>query len=124
MTFEALLINTLNAIPQLANKIYPLRAPEGFVAPFVIYVQSEEENDKDLEGYEPTISASYEVNVVAGNYNDLKRLGKQARNTILSLVGQQADERKIQDIEISFSGEIWEKEVQLFRKSIQFTVYY
>jgi len=51
MTFEAALRTELMTITSLNNKVFPMRAPEGTEAPYLIYTTTLGDYDKSLEGW-------------------------------------------------------------------------
>lgn len=124
MTFEALLTQELYKITAINNNVYPLCVPEGINAPYICYVMSGGEHNKDLHGYSDSRENDYEINILSSKYSQLKPLEEDVFNTLKKLIGQEASGRKIQDIKIYDPIEKYEESIKLQRANIEFTVFY
>lgn len=88
MNFEEALRVELTSIPLLQNKIFPLSAPEGTKAPYLVYVSSEGVNDKSLNGYLDSKEVDCEINIICSRYSDLKTLTRETISKIISFQGR------------------------------------
>ena len=124
MTFESLLTNKLQEITELNGNVYPLCVPESIPPPYICYVQSGGSYNKDLQGYNDLKEADYEINILATKYSQLKPLEAKVFTALKALVGEMADNKVIQDIEIFEASEQYEEQIKLQRANIEFTVFY
>ena len=77
MTFEEALRTELITIKELNEKVFPLTAPEGKEAPYLIYVCSRGQNDKALGGFQKSKSVSVEINVIHDRAYEMRALARQ-----------------------------------------------
>ena len=123
MTFEGLLKSELSKIKSLNENIYPLSVPESVKAPYIAYCLSDGEYLKTLDG-DIAWEFTYEINILADKYSDLKPLEKQVEKTLRGLKGKLTDDGKITQISVDVPNEVYEEAVNLQRANIQFTVYF
>lgn len=129
MTFEAALAQELKAIAALSNRVYPLEAPEANKnggTPYVIFVSSEGQRTKTLDGYQGGKTVAGEVNVVGDDYNELRTV---TSSVIDLLVGMEQREIGtggpfIQALTYEQPREFYEEQPKLFRCLIDFEVYF
>ena len=89
MNFEEALVYELSSITGLEGRVFPLSATEGTNPPFVIYVSSEGEQLKSLNGYIDDINdVTCEIHVVAESYEKLKSLLKTVIEKLQSFFGR------------------------------------
>lgn len=89
MNFEEALVYELSSITGLEGRVFPLSATEGTNPPFVIYVSSEGEQLKSLNGYIDDINdVTCEIHVVAETYEHLKSLLKTVIEKLQSFFGR------------------------------------
>jgi hypothetical protein len=89
MNFEEGLVYELQSISGLEGKVFPLNATEGTNPPFVIYVSSEGEQLKSLDGtIEDLSDVTCEIHVVAETYEKLKSLLKAVIDKLQSFFGR------------------------------------
>lgn len=124
MTFEGLLVKELNKIVSLSGNVYPLSVPESVPTPYIAYCQSGGEYSKTLDGFSIEIESSYEVNVLANTYSQLKAIQAEVVLLLKDMIGKQLNYRVIQDIDIEVPTELYEEAIKLSRSNIRFTVYY
>lgn len=122
MTFEESLANELEVI---LNNIYPLNAPEGTKAPYVIYTSSEGKNVKCLNGFLNNKEVSCELDLIHNTYSDMKTLAKQVitkvktfENRVIGTNGPFISELTFDDD----SPELYEDQIKKYRKIISFKV--
>lgn len=124
MYFEEALRAELDTIEELTNKVFPLTAPEGTEAPYIIYVSSEGIQDKSLQGYLSSKEVPCEINILVDDYLSLKELTTTVLAKILSFQGHKIGDFFIQDVSYEKPVEIYEQEVDLYRSVIDFTFYF
>jgi hypothetical protein len=83
--FEQALVEELRL--RLVN-IFPLVAPEGVLAPYVVYKSSYGERDRSFEGYTASREIDVALHIVAGNYSDLKINENTILDALLLLEGR------------------------------------
>lgn len=123
MTFEGLLKSELSKIGELNDNIYPLSVPESVKPPYISYCLSNGEYLKTLDGEEPW-EFTYEINILASTYRELKPLEKRVEVVLRALKGKMTDDGKVTQIEIDVPSEQYEEAVNLQRANIQFTIYF
>lgn len=123
MTFEGLLKSELSKIKALNDNIYPLSVPESVKAPYIAYCLADGKYLKTLDGEEPW-ELTYEINILADKYSDLKPLEKVVETVLRELKGKQTEDGKVTQIDVQVPNEKHEEAVNLQRANIQFTVYF
>lgn len=125
-TFEESLRTELSAITGLTNKIYPLTAPPGTAAPYVAYESSGLNEDKVLEGFLESGTTDVTLHIVAVSFASMKSYAALVKTEIKSWLGNQMSSGPvIRNITFGESSpELYEPEVNLYRKIIDFTVHY
>jgi hypothetical protein len=114
MNFEEALRAELGAITAITNKIYPLNATEGTVAPYIIYVSSEGVLDRGLDGFYATREIECEINVIHTTYSKLKSLTKDVIALLLTF-----QNRVIGGTGGVYCKSIWyEKPVELYENEV------
>jgi hypothetical protein len=88
MNFEEALCAELKTISGLEQKVFPQNAEENTEAPFVVYISSGGEQVQTLDGYTDLTELSFEVNVVAKSYEQLKSFVQAISNKIQSFFGR------------------------------------
>lgn len=89
MNFEEALVYELQSIAGLEGRVFPLSATEGTNPPFVVYVSSEGEQLKSLDGTIDEIrDVTCEIHVVAETYDKLKSLLKAVIDKLQSFFGR------------------------------------
>lgn len=124
MNFEESLVTELSTITELEGRIFPLHATEGTNPPFVIYVSSEGEKTRTLDGYEDLTEVTAELHVVAESYEHLKALIKAVLDKIQTFFGRNigADGVYIKSLTYTEPEESFEDELNYHRSSFEITV--
>jgi len=125
MSFEDALTIELEEIEGLMDKVFPLNAEEGTKAPYVIYVSSEGEQDKTLDGYLPTRDVDAEINVLQHSYSGMKYLTKQVLSKLISFQSRYiggTEDIYIKSVTYRKPVELYEEQALLYRSVIEFTV--
>ncbi len=107
--FESDLRNKLITISGIDNKVYPLQAPEGTIAPYIAYTSSDIDEIQTHSGFTGTGWVSCEIDIVALTYSQLKELSKSVRNKLKEFDNLIIDTPQ---------PELYENEVGWYRKII------
>lgn len=115
----------LETITELKNKVFPLNAPEGTDAPYLVYISSEGQYDKSLDGFLDTKELGCELNILNVGYKNLKNLSKKVMDKLKSFEGRNIGTDGMYIQELTFdddSPELYEDQVQFYRKIINFKI--
>ncbi|MGL5150313.1 MAG: hypothetical protein ACRC7N_07065 [Clostridium sp.] len=88
MTIEEALVNELNSITELKDKIYPLVADEGTSYPYVVFVSEGIKRYKTLSGFLPNGDINIEIHIVADSYFKIKELSKKVDDKVITFLGR------------------------------------
>ena len=127
MTFEEALRTELITIEELNEKVFPLTAPEGTEAPYLIYVSSRGRYDKSLEGFQKSKSVSVEINVIHDRASKMRALARQVKALVMSMEKRRIANEGPYIEEIVFENEgteLYEHEVDLYRCVFDLTFYF
>lgn len=127
MTFEAALRAELITISDLQDKVFPMRAPEGTGAPYLIYTTTLGEYDKSFDGWHNSKAVTVELNVIHARAADVRSLAAQVMVLVMGFEGRQLASTGPLIDEIVFEGEgveLYEAQVDLYRKVISFKTYF
>jgi hypothetical protein len=105
--------------------IYPLNAPEGVEAPYLVYLSGELMEVKSLDGFISYGNVNIELNILALEYSDMKDLSKKVLTLIKTFLKRKIgdDGPYIQNLTLDpDSPEMWEEQVKLYRKIISFNI--
>jgi hypothetical protein len=89
MNFEESLVYELSSIEGLSKKIFPLSAVAGVETPFLVYVSSEGEEDRTLNGFIGSKQITCEIHIIANSYSELKRITRSVIEKIKTFWGRQ-----------------------------------
>ena len=120
MKFEDILKIKLKEVTQ---RVYPIVAPEGIKAPFIVFKQRNLKNIKTLDGYIRFIEGYYEIVLIANNYDELIEHKDSIKERVISLIGV-TDEIFINDIDIEFNGDNYVYDINAFQSNITLTIKY
>jgi len=113
-------ITALKTITGMSNKVFHAQALKTATAPFIFWVQYEDDTEQALDGYTDLHSASYEIHIVAENVDALNTLSSAAKEKIIALQGGSFDR-----VDISMTSPlIDEREVNLYRKVYNIKINY
>lgn len=131
MTFEEALVTEFETITELNGKVFPLNAQDAegnpVEAPYLIYVSSEGQYDKCLDGFLNMKEVSCELNILHKTYKNMKLLSRQVVAKLKSFEGRiiGVDGPMIQELVFeNDSPELYEEQPELYRKVINFRVYF
>lgn len=82
MTFEESLYNELLTITGFNGNIFPLNAETDTKTPYLVYVSSEGEQERTLDGYVISKEITCELHILHDKYSSLKDLTRQ----VISLI--------------------------------------
>jgi hypothetical protein len=117
----------IQAIPELANSIYPTNAPEGVTRPYLVYARINTNKVKTLAGYTDKQNLSYMFSVMAPKYGDMVAVRDKVENVLLSLPQRYVGDGGsifVEDLTINNIDERWESELGVNRGIIDFTLYF
>ncbi|WP_195990006.1 hypothetical protein [Clostridium sp. D53t1_180928_C8] len=122
---EKALRDELNKVSEIENKIFPMNAPEGQKAPYLVYI-TRKKHLKNLDGVTENKECYLILNVLCSSYSQMKDISKKIEVIItkfpLRTIGE--ENLYIQDIDLSDITEDYEEQLKLHRGIIPFTVYY
>ncbi len=127
MTFEAALRAELITISDLQDKVFPMRAPEGTEAPYLIYTTTLGDYDKSFEGWHNSKAVTVELNVIHDRASAVRALGREVQALVMGFEGKRLAGTGPRINEIVFEGEgveLYEAQVDLYRKVISFKTYF
>jgi len=128
MTFEAALRTELMTINGLTNKVFPIRAPEGTGAPYLIYLTGVGDYDKSLEGWHKSKGVTVELNVIHARAADVRSLAAQVMVLVMGFEGRKLASTGPLIKQIDFNDdvgvELYEAQADVYRKIIGFTAHY
>jgi hypothetical protein len=125
MFFEEALKTELVSISGFGNKVFPLNAIEGTIAPYVVYISSEGVTDEDLSGFELSKELSFEVHVISDSYGSMKDLVRQTITKVKSFQGRIIGGSSgvfVWDVEYEDSDESYNDDLFQYISSISFKV--
>lgn len=86
MDFEQALTYELQAITGLSGRVFPQKAEENFLPPFVVYISSEGEPIMALSGPTDMTELTCEIHINAESYEQLKSLTKVVLDRLKSFL--------------------------------------
>lgn len=127
MDFEQALRAELIAIPGLDTKVFPVNAPEVTAAPYATYESSDLAEIKTHEGFSDTGTLECTVDVFGNTYGEMKTVSRATKEKIKTFLGRTMGTGGPYIQNLTFDDllpEMYEPNVDLYRKSITFTVFY
>jgi|GEM_PF-4899384 len=126
MDFEQGLTAELSAIAGLTDKVFPVMAAQGTVAPYLTYILGGTDRTITLAGHDGLVQSQYQLDLYHTSYASLKALKKLViANT--KTYGQRnigVTGPYVQQVEIITDFEMYEDAVRLFKGIIEFNVNY
>ena len=117
MTPDKAIKTVLEPIAGLRDKVYPVDALKNATAPFVFYVQREDEEADDLDGGTGLQAAAFEIHCVAKSYAALVSLAGAVRSALRSMQGRTFEGLLIEQVKVQLaSPDLIEREVKLLRR--------
>lgn len=121
MSFEQALKEEMESVAGLSGNVFPLRAPESFSPPYLVYMSSEGTPDQILTGFLTTKEVSFDLNLIHATYGDLKALAPLVVSKLQSFLFRNIGTAGpyIQEITYDDPVEMYEPEIELYRCLIQ-----
>lgn len=126
-SFEVALYTELSSISGFTAKVFPLFAPEGTAAPYMTYEPGIYTLDKAHNGFLSSGSQEVTVDILAATFSSLKTASDAVVAKIRSFLARSIGTGgpTIQNVTIrEQSPLLYEPNVDLYRRSIVFTIYY
>jgi len=127
LSFEEALKIELAAVAGLKNKVYPVDAPQSVKPPYLTYESNDLLELKTHDGYGDHGNLECTLEVMESTYAKMKALGGLVKAKIKSFQSRSIGTTGpyIQNVTIAdLSPEMYEPNVDLYRKSITFTVFF
>ena len=123
---EEALCYELSKIPEFKGEIYPTNIPKGTQPPFLIYILSNFNQERCLDGYLPDEDKSFLLNVMAKEYEEMKNLTQTVKEMVQGWVNTSIGEVPIyvEDVEIINMTDTYENEIELYRGILDIKIYY
>jgi hypothetical protein len=127
MNFEEGLVVELLAITELNNRVYPLHAKPRIKPPYLIFEIGDRQEDRTHDGYEDYGQQRCTLDLLCKSYAELQTVAPLVEAKVKSIVHKQVGESGpfIQNLEFEeYNPEMYEEQVKLYRKVIEFIVFY
>ena len=131
LNIEQAMVVELKTVSGLSAKVFPINAPEGTAAPYVTYESDDQAKEKGLDGFISSGPLHCTVDVVHNSYANMKALAAlvkaEIESWIMSTIGASTGVTGVYIQDVTFDEllpELFEPAVNLYRKSIGFTVYF
>ncbi len=124
---KALRHELIKSIPELNNAIYPTNAPEGVKKPYLVYMRISTQEIKTLDGFTDKQALTYMFNVMAGKYEDMKRIRDEVEKMLMAFPKTSIGKDSalfVEDVDINNIDEQYEHELKVNRGIIDFTIYF
>lgn len=120
---ESEIRNVLITIPELANKVFMLTAPEQTTSPYAVYTMNNNEQDYVLNGVTGNEYQIYDINVYSKDMATLKDIANQIKTKTLGLLGNTQGPFLIQNVKVS-NRDFYDSSVDMSRTVIELEIYY
>jgi hypothetical protein len=127
MNFEEGMVVELLTITKLNNRVCPLHATPRIKPPYMIYEIGDRQEDRTHDGYEDYGAQRCTLDLLCKSYTELQTVGALVETKVTSIVHKQVGGSGpfIQNLEFEdYNPEMYEEQVGLYRKVIEFTVFY
>jgi hypothetical protein len=127
MNFEEALVVELKTISELNSKLYPLTTIPKKKAPYLIYETGDRQEIRTHDGYEDYGPQRCTLDILGRTYSEMKSVSALVEAKVKGFVHRKVGVTGplIQNLEFEeYNPEIFEEQVKLFRKVIEFTVFY
>lgn len=115
----------LNKIAEISNKIYPTHAPEGDKGPYLVYIKSNYQQRKTLDGIGNDVEANYLLNVLSTSYSQAVDITEKVKDLLLTFpLRTIGNDIYIQDMTIQNIAQTYEHELGLNRTIIDVDFFY
>jgi hypothetical protein len=123
---EKKLVEKLQEVTGLSNRVFPLIAKQGQEVPFVVYDRTATNRDKTLTGFDGLVEVSFQLDIHEKTYSNLKTVSQNVITKLKSFEGQTWGTYKIQSCEIDNEIEDYfdDDDVKWYVSFIDFTIIY
>jgi hypothetical protein len=126
MSLESAVKEEIHAISGLLDRVFPLTAPELFPPPYAVYVSSQGVNERTLSEVLSSKEVEFEISVISSDYSELKTLTSGVIQRLQSFQSRAIGTTTptfIQEIVLEEPDEQWDRQLNLVRCVIGFTLY-
>lgn len=126
MDFEQALRAELVPLSNLANKVFPLFAPEGTTPPFIVYQKIRTDYVKTLDGTQTKRDGWYEFDILAPTYSELQTQYTQLVTKLKTFTGRTIGTNGpfIENVTIENAVELYENQVDWHRMNMEVKFYF
>lgn len=126
MDLEQGLIAELSAITGLTNKVFPIMAAQGTLAPYLTYSLGSNNRENTLMGYDGLVQSQYQLDLYHSTYANLKALKKLVIANLKTYNQRNIGGTGpyIHQIDILNDFETYEDAVKLYKGVIEFNINY
>lgn len=114
---ETVIVEAIERVPTLSDRVFPLNAPEKQLPPYCVYVSYGATETDTLGGWIGSYDGEIEVNIIHKSYKGMKALSKQVVDQLKMITEASLSIRED-------SPEIYESEIQAYRKIINIKMMY
>lgn len=126
MDLEQGLTAELSSIAGLTDKVFPVTAPQGTLAPYLTYALGGNDRAKTLSGHDGLVESQYQLDLYHTSYASMKALKKlviaNLKTYDLRNIGGSGP--LVQQAEIITDFETYENEVELHKGIIELNIHY
>lgn len=126
---KALIHEIEKYVPELEGKVYPTNAPEGVLAPYLVYYRGSVEYYKTLtDDSEGTLQRTGLLfHVMGKRYSEIVEISDKLQSLLKSLpeteIGPEESKLLIQDVDINNLAEDYQEELVLKRIILDFNIW-
>lgn len=126
MNFEESLRYELSSIAAIADKVYPLNAPEQAVEPFVIYTSSEGQREQSLITWDNMRELNCEIQTITLSYAEMKTIQKLIIDKVLSWFNRRIALSGVYIRDLSYDApvEMYDNQLKQYRSILDIRVRY
>ena len=123
---EKKLVEKLQEVTGLSNRVFPLTTKQGQEVPFVVYDRTSTERQKTLTGFTGLVEVSFQLDIHEKSYANLKTISSNVISKLKTFEGQTWGTYKIQSCTIDDETEDYfdDDDVKWFVSFIDFTITY
>lgn len=119
MDVESFLYNTLS--PLVSSKVYPLVIPQEKVPPLIVYVRSEGEELRNIEGPMGIFKDTFQVDCWGTSFSSARDLSKQAKAALIDSKGTYSD-LEVMGVWFKSQTDFYEPELNHYRCVSVYTI--
>jgi hypothetical protein len=126
MSFEQCLREEMETVSGLADKVFPVNAPESCPSPYAVYFSSEGTADKSLNEVLSSRTLDFSVHVISATYSEGKTITSGVVQRLQSFFQREIGVSNpifCEDITIDPTTETWDNQLNMFRFIVDATIY-